>query len=117
MTGRLQRLQPRVPEFHAVAIGERRERVFRARGRPEVNARAGSIAQLEVARDEVGVEVREKHVTNRQSLLGRRGQVLLDIALRIDDRRGVRLLVADEIRRVRQTVQVELAQDHASAVL
>ena len=56
-------------------------------------------------------------VRDRQAVLGGERQVLLDVALRIDDRRGVRLLVADEIRRVRQAIQVELVQDHASAVL
>ena len=39
-------------------------------------------------------------------------QVPVDVALRIDDRRGPRLLVADQIRRVRQAVEVELLEDH-----
>ena len=40
------------------------------------------------------------------------GDVLVDVALRIDDGGGVRRFVADEIRRVREAIQVELFQDH-----
>ena len=38
--------------------------------------------------------------------------VLIDIALRIDNRGQAAPLVAHKIRRVRQTVQIELSQDH-----
>jgi hypothetical protein len=43
-------------------------------------------------------------------------QVLFDVALRVDDGRRARLLVADEIRRVREAIQVELFEDHVGGV-
>ena len=42
----------------------------------------------------------------------RERQVLVDVALRIDDGRRPRLLVADQVRRVREAIQIELFQDH-----
>ena len=62
--------------------------------------------------DEVGVEVREEDVRDPQAVLGGEREVLIDVALRIDDRRRVRLLVADQIRRVREAIQIELLEDH-----
>ena len=61
----------------------------------EIDRRAGAIAQLEVTGDEVGVEVREEDVRDPQAVLGGEREVLIDVALRIDDGRRVRLLVAD----------------------
>ena len=66
--------------------------------------------------DEVGVEMGEEHVRDAQPVLGGNAKVLIDVALRIDDGRGARLLVADEIRRVRQAIQIELVQDHTLGV-
>jgi len=40
---------------------------------------------------------------------------LLDVALGIDDGRRARLLVAHQVRGVRQAIQVELVEDHAFA--
>ena len=58
--------------------------------------------------DEVGVEMRQKYVLDRQAMLAGDGEVLLDVALRIDDGGGFCVFVADEIRRMREAVQVEL---------
>src|SRR4029453_1731606 len=60
VAGRLEHRQPNPSELEAVAIGHRRERILRLRLRPEMDLRAGSIAQLEVARNEVSVEMREE---------------------------------------------------------
>ena len=40
------------------------------------------------------------------------GQVLPDIALRIDDRGDMRLLVTDQIRGMREAIEIELFQKH-----
>jgi hypothetical protein len=50
-----------------------------------------------VTRDEVRVQMREDHVRDPKAVLLSEGQVLIDVALRIDDGRRARLLVADEI--------------------
>jgi len=39
-------------------------------------------------------------------------QVLIDVALRIDDRGQATPLVANKVRGVREAVQIELSQDH-----
>ena len=39
-------------------------------------------------------------------------EVLIDVALRIDDRGDAGLLVADQVGRVRQALEIELLQDH-----
>ena len=58
-----------------------------------------------MAGDEVGVEVRQEDVRDAQAVLRGEREVLIDVALRIDDGRECRLLVADEIRRVRQAIR------------
>ena len=80
--------------------------------RAEIDRRAGPVAQLEMAGDEIGVEVGEEDVRDPQAVLLGEGQVLVDVALRVDDRGRPGRLVADEIRRVRQAVQIELLEDH-----
>jgi hypothetical protein len=46
-------------------------------------------------------------------VFGCKCQVLIDIALRINDNCRTRRLVSDHIRSVRQARQVELLEDHA----
>ena len=58
------------------------------------------------------MKVGEEDVRDAQAVLGGEREVLLDVALRIDDRRGLRLLVADQIGRVREAIQIELLEDH-----
>ena len=83
----------------------------------QVDRRAGPVAQLQVAGDEIGVKVRQDDMPNLEAVCAGKGEVLVDVALGIDDDRGVRRLVADEIRGVRQTSEVELLQDHALSPL
>ncbi len=71
-----------------------------------MNLRAGSIAQLEVPGEKVGVEMRQKDVTNLQAgLLGIR-DVGIDVALRIDNDRRATRRIANQVRRVGEAVQV-----------
>jgi hypothetical protein len=62
---------------------------------PKVDRGARLIAQLEMSRDEVGVKVGEDDVGDAKPVLLRGREVLIDVALRIDDRCRARLLVAD----------------------
>ena len=97
MPGRLERLQSHSTKFDDVLIVERSERVLRFCCRTQIDPRADAIAQLEVAGNEVGMEVREEDVLDLETMLGGEREVLIDVTLRIDDRGRVRLLVADEI--------------------
>ena len=110
----LERLQPHSAEIDDVAVVERRERILRLRGRTQIDRRPGAIAQLEVAGDEVRMEVREEHVLDSQAMLGGEREVLIHVTLRVDDGGRVRLLVADQIRGVREAIQIELLQNHRS---
>ena len=109
---RLERGQADLAELDDIAVAERRERVLRPGPGAEIDGDAGAVAQLEVSGDEVGVKVREEDVRDPQVVLGREGEILIDVALRIDDGCGVRAGVADEVRGVRQAIQIELLQDH-----
>ena len=62
---RLEHLETHVAEVDGVAVRHRLEGVLRLCSGAEVDLGAGPIAQLEVARDEVGVEVGEEHVVDR----------------------------------------------------
>ena len=62
--------------------------------------------------DEIGVEVREEDVANLQAVPFGRIEIPLHVALRIDDDGRPALAVADEVRRVRETIEVELLEDH-----
>src|SRR5580765_7353068 len=64
-------------------------------------------------RDEVGMEVREDDMGDAQAMLLGERQVLLNVALRIDHRGDAGGLVADQIRRVREAIQIKLVEDHA----
>ena len=57
MARRFERLQADAAELDAVAVLQRRERVLRLRGGAQIDRRARAIAQLQMAGDEVGVEV------------------------------------------------------------
>ena len=60
------------------------------------------------------MEVSEEDVADVQAeFIGVR-QVLLDIALRVDDDRSRAGLVSDEIRRMREAAQIVLFQNHAN---
>ena len=73
---------------------------------------AATVAQFQMAGDEVGVEVSEEDVADLEAELFGVGEVLLDVALRVDDDRGRAGLVSDEIRSVGQAAQVVLLQNH-----
>jgi len=47
-----------------------------------------------------------------QAVIRSERQVLIDVALRIDDRGQGTPLIANKVRCVRQAVQIELSQDH-----
>ena len=97
MSGRLESLQADPSEFNDVAIGERREGVLRLRCGAEVNDGAGAIPQLEVTGDEIGVKMREDHVSDLEPMFLGKRDVLIHVPPGVHDRRRVRLLVADQI--------------------
>src|SRR5262249_25525338 len=75
-----------------------------------------AVAQLQVARQEVGMEVREENVLDPAAELLDVGDVLVDVSLRIDDRRDPGLLVGHEVRSVSQAAEVVLLQYHVPTI-
>ena len=100
-------------EFDRISILHWRERILGTCTGAQVDAGAGGpVSKLQMAGDEVCVEVGEEHVPNLQAVAPRFLQIRLDVPLRIDHGCRARLLVANEIRRVREAIQIELFEDH-----
>ena len=74
--------------------------------------RPGRLGQRPRAGDEVGVDVRLRHVRDRELVGLGDGEVLVDVAVGVDDDRLARLVAGDDVRRLGQHVFVEAAQQH-----
>ena len=88
-----------------------RERNRARRPRRKRSTAPGLLREFEVAGQEVGVEVRLDDPLDREAARRRVVEILPDVALRIDDDRATGARVADEIRRVRQALEVVLLED------
>jgi len=96
---RLEHLEAHVrPEVDRIPVFRRHELVLGRRTCAEMDRRPHALAQLEVPGHEVGVEVGEEHVADRQPQTVRVRQILVHVALRIDDRGFA--AIANEVRRV-----------------
>ena len=105
MARRLQHLQGDAgAQAHGVAIVHRHEWVFRFRPRTQVNGGARPLAQLQVAGDEIGVGVRQKHMANLKPLLPGVLDITIHVTLGINHGRHPCVLIGDEVRRMRQAV-------------
>ena len=70
-----------------------------------------------MAVDEVGVHMGHEHVSDRAAQLLGVGDVLLDVALRMDHGCLASYLIDDQVGGVRETSQVVLLEDHRSEPL
>ena len=112
MSRGLQRDEARAAELDRVAVMERPEGVLRARGGAQIDDSSGAIAELEMARKEVGMEMRQEHVGDPQPMFRCEPQIAVDVALGVDDGGDPCLLVADQVGGVCQAIEVELLQNH-----
>ena len=112
MSRSLQGYEARAAELDRVAVMERPEGVLRARGGTQIDDSAGPIPELEMAGEEVGVQMCQKHVCDAQPMPRGERHIAVDVALGVDDGGDPRLLVADQIGGVCQAIEVELLQDH-----
>ena len=97
VAGRLQCLQTHVSELDSGAVAERRELVLGLRPGAEVDARRLAVAQLQMPREKVRMQVRQQDVLDPAAELVRVRDVLAHVALGIDDRRDSSRLVRDEV--------------------
>ena len=65
-----------------------------------------------MAGNEIGVKVCQEHVRNPQVVLRGKRQILIDVTLRIDDGCRAALLVGNDVGGMRETVQIELLENH-----
>jgi hypothetical protein len=70
-----------------------------------------------MAGNEIGVEMGEEDVADLERVLGGEGDVLVRVALRVNNGCRARRLVSDEVRGVRQARQIELLEDQSALPL
>ena len=73
---------------------------------------AGRLGEFEVARQEVGMEMRFEYPLDAQAEPFRVGDVLRHISLRINDDRAARGLVTEHVAVERQAPEFVLVEDH-----
>ena len=112
VAGGFEDLQAQSRELERIAVLHRDEGVFRLGAGAEMDGRAATVAQFQMAGDEVGVEVGEEDVADLEPEFLGVGQVLLDVALGVDDDGGRAGLVSEQIGGVGQAAQVVLFQNH-----
>ena len=99
-------------QLQHVTIRQGLERKLRLSARAEADRRADLITQLEMSRDEIGMEVGQDRVANLEPLLLRIGDVLVDVTLRVNDRSDPASLVRHEVGGVSQAAEVVLREYH-----
>ena len=116
MARRLEDLQTHTADVDRLAVAPGRERVLRPCPSTQTDGGPRAISELEMAGDEVGVEMGQEHVANPQAVPFGRIDVPLHVALRIDDDGRTALAVADKVRRVGETIEVELLENHGPLI-
>ena len=116
VAGSFEDLEAQSRKVEHIAVLHCREGIFRLCAGTQMDGRAAAVAQLQMAGDEVGVEVGEKHVADMKAKLLGVAQVLLNVALRIDDDGSRTGLVSKQIRRMGEASQVVLFQNHVFSI-
>jgi hypothetical protein len=109
---RLEDLQHDVAELDALAVGQLADRVLGLGTAPVADPGTRTGGQFEVTGDEVGVEVGVDHPLDLQPMRTGVGDVLEHVTAGVHDHGAAARLVADQVRRVGQAVQVVLREDH-----
>ena len=87
-------------ELENTTVVQGREGVLCLRCGAEVDRRAHAIAQLQVSRHKIGMEMGQEHMLDLQPVFGGEGEVPVDVTLRIDNRCGASLFIPDDVRSV-----------------
>ena len=64
--------------------------------------------------DEVGVKMGQEHMGDVQLVARGEVEILVDVPLWVHNGRGLRGVVADQVRGMRQAIQIELLEDHGA---
>ena len=112
VAGGFEDLQAQAGEVERVAILHGDEGVLGLGAAAEMDGGAAAVAQFQMAGDEVGVEVGEEDVADLEAEFFGVGEVLLDVALRVDDDGGAAGFVAEQVGGVGEAAEVVLFQNH-----
>ena len=112
VAGGFEDLEAQAGEFEGVAVFHGDEFVFGLGAGAEADVCAAAVAEFEMAGDEVGMKVGEEDVANLDAERCCIGEVLLDVALGIDDDGGLAGLVGDEVGGVGEAAEEVLLEDH-----
>lgn len=108
-------LQPYVTQVEPLAVGDWVSGEAEPSRLPERDDRAGGGGELQVPRKEVGVDMSFEDPLDVEAFCFCLLEVHPDIASRVDDDRPPSLLVADQIRRVRETSEIVLSEDQLAS--
>ena len=100
-----------ISQAQDITLFHGREAILGFRAGAQMNLSAHTIAQLQVAGDEIGMRMREKHMPDFEAPLSRIVQILLYVALRIDDRSHAGTFIGDHVRGMRQAAEIILLED------
>ena len=107
-------LQANAAEFDSAAVAQRSKAVFGLGFGAEIDGGADAVAQFEMTGDEIGMEMREDDMLDLQMMLGGESNVLIDVALGIDNSGDGGLRIADEVGSVREARKIKLFENHAA---
>jgi len=88
------------PQWNFISIGDFHTGEFGLSTFGHHNFSAGFISQLDVACEKIGVKMGEDHIFNRKAFGFGIGEILVNVALGIDDGGDFRGLVSNHIRGV-----------------
>ena len=112
VAGRVADLEHDIAERDAFAVFELARLEFGLGDRGVGDLGAGGLGELEVTRQEVGMEVRLDDEFDRQARRSRITHVLVDVAAGVDDNRSAGGFIGDQVRGLREAVEVVLRELH-----
>ena len=110
--GRRDDLERHVAEREPFTVAQLIDGKVNVRTFPVGDDGTGASGELEMAAEEVGVDVRLDDPFDGEPELGSLREIVADVATGIDDHRPTRGLVTDEVGGVGQTPEVVLGEDH-----
>ncbi len=114
VAGGFEDLEANVAEVETIAVVEWGEGVLGFGGSAEADGGADAVAKFEMAGDEIGVKVGEEDVFDGEAVLGGEGEVLVGVALGVDNGGGAGGFVTDDVRGVGEAGEIELVEDNGA---
>src|SRR5687768_16063240 len=108
MPRRLQDLQPHLSELQDIALSKSSKVKIGLSLGAQTNRGADAVSELDVAREEISVKMGEENVVNVKVVLDGVVEVLIDIALRVDDNGSSGRLIGNEVRCMCKTAKIIL---------